>query len=133
VSRTYKEKPWKFQAKFLENEAEQSKYWYTKIVTQERTKTGPFRWEWVELDPPREQQSYFWLDNAGVKTKKKRYDNEDKWYYGMYSRAPSWHTRMYMNRPARRAAHLKERQALFCDLDEFDFYVEEDDEFVYYW
>ena len=49
--------------------------------------------------------------------KRKSDDHDSRWY----EETPSWHTRMTMNRPQRRADHLWEKKALSQEEDELDY------------
>lgn len=50
-----------------------------------------------------------------------------------YSSAPSWHTRLYMNRPERRKTHLLEQKIKKGEDNENILLFPEAKKFVYYW
>lgn len=61
--------------------------------------------------------------------KKKDKDSKHRWL----EETPSWHTRLMMNRPQRRADHLWEREMLSKEIDELDYPDNKKKPKVYYW
>lgn len=114
MSRTYKDKPWKH-----------------------RDDTWEKNWEWVAYEQA--DGCFMKFSNPtyirylpGVLKKKKKHFKE--WGTNMYNRAPGWFTRQFMNRPARRKAHMLEQLCLNNpNLDDLDDFIVEDKEFVYYY
>ena len=72
----------------------------------------------VEYAKPKHFTIVKYIKGKTKKAKKKR-SFIDK-YYGMYSSAPSWWTRLTMNRPKRRACRVWERKVLFQDVETAD-------------
>ena len=106
MSRTYKDKPYKFA-----NPEQDWDYRHTGIqyTRQYRSYTADRGWEWAEYEATR------YLEKAGVLTKKKKHkDTEHHWMT-----TPSWWTRLYMRRPQR----ARENQSLrnIRVLEDFDF------------
>lgn len=61
--------------------------------------------------------------------KKKAHDSKHRWL----DETPSWHTRMMMNRPERRSAHMFERTALSKETDDLDYPDTNKKPKIYYW
>lgn len=106
MSRTYKDKPWKVK----NPEAADWRFGREK-VPYERTGTDIYTGE------PRQITSYWFRELPGVKTKKKKHVDCD-WHW-MQS-TPSWWTRLTMNRPQRREAHLWEWEVAHTHPDHID-------------
>jgi len=105
MSRTYKDKPWKFK----NPEAYDYTFGCEKVTYERETKN----WRTGE---PIVVQSYFYRELPGVKAKKKkRLDTEWHWMT-----TPSWWTRMTMNRPQRREAHLWEHEVVRTSLEDLE-------------
>jgi hypothetical protein len=117
MSRTYKDKPYKFM-----NPEQDWEYRHTGTPhTREYRVYSEGCWKWVEYD------RVYWLKKPGVLTKKKKHkDTEHHWMT-----TPSWWTRMYMRRPQR----VRENQQLrnIRDIDEFDFVDTGRKPHIYYW
>lgn len=105
MSRTYKDKPYKMRFPEYSLESERVPY--------ERDKSKVRYWYGESS-----AIGYWYHDIPGIKPKKrKEADTEWHWQRG----TPSEWTRLMMNRPERRAAHLLERKALFLEAEEIDF------------
>ena len=92
---------------------------YKDVPTKHRKPREVYDWNWdverIDLGPgyPR-----FWhRELPSTKTKKKK-EQDTEWHW---MSTPSWWTRLTMNKPQRRYYHLLEHEALFRDLEEFDF------------
>jgi hypothetical protein len=106
MSRTYKDKPWKFK----NPEAADWTYGREK-VEYERETTDYWTGE------PRVVTSYCYREVAGTKTKKRK-TTDTNWHW--LQSTPSWWTRMMMNRPQRREAHLWENRAVHTDPEQLE-------------
>jgi len=118
MSRTYKDK--KLELKYPEwrydyDNIEYSSYTIVKTHYTVFTLKGIQRLEYPE---PKEYTYVNYIKGPTKKLKKKRHYVEK--YYRMYSSAPSWWTRLTMNRPKRRACRLWERKVLFQDVETAD-------------
>jgi hypothetical protein len=110
MSRTYKDKPWKYRDDTWKSESVKVEGYSNKY----------------------DQICFYWIKLPGVKKKRKRSFVE--WGNWMYTSAPSWFTRMYMNRPARRKAHMFEQLCLNnSNLENLDGFITNDKAFVYYY
>lgn len=122
MSRTYKDKPYKYKY------PEDYDYTYgTEMVPYEYTYISPYNN--TEVTTVR----YWHKQVPGAKTKKKK-EIDTNWHW-MQS-TPSWWTRMTMNRPQRRAAHLWEREATMTpieELEELDTPNTSHKPHIYYW
>jgi hypothetical protein len=109
MSRTYKDKPWKFK-----NPEAYSWTWGTEKIPYEKTVLD---WRTGE---PKTITGYWYKEIPGMKSKKKK-DLDCEWHW--MSSTPSEWTRTMMNRPQRREYHLLEHEAVKTPLDsleEFD-------------
>lgn len=110
MSRTYKDKKWTLR--FPE-------YDYTKdreAVPYEAYRRR-YDWEtsnWIITDEVITR--YYYLPKKGVKTKKRR-KIDTNWHW---MSTPSWWTRLMMNRPQRRAAHLWEKEAQKTEVESLE-------------
>lgn len=108
MSRTYKDKHWKLRfpreddSVVIEYVAEVKVYDYNLRAFTGETRISKAR---------------FWIQEPGVKTKKKRRDS-DPWHWCQAT--PSWWTRITMNRPARRKGRIWEQKVLFQDIEDTD-------------
>ncbi|CAB4134460.1 hypothetical protein UFOVP273_79 [uncultured Caudovirales phage] len=117
MSRTYKDKPYKFSLQKKEWELYESipcVRWYTDYYTKE---LKSYNASWCH-DLPR------------AKVLKKRSYTERNFYRGC--KAPSWFVKEFMNRPERRKMRMWERSVLFEDIEETDPPVMYQN-FEYYW
>ena len=73
----------------------------------------------------------YYLQTKTTKCKKKRGTITE--HYNMYSKSPSWWTRLYMNKPKRRHCKVWERKALFEDLEQTDCPDFKNKPYHYYW
>ena len=116
MSRTYKDKPHRVRFPYG---WDHDRYMVSETVLI--TKSTELDWDTMEfvtteLATPYERHCYRWLKTKTTKPKrKKREDTEDHWMT-----TPSWWTRLMMNKPQRRRAHVWERKALFEDIEETD-------------
>jgi hypothetical protein len=118
MSRTYKDKPYKFV-----NPEQDWDYRHTGILytRQYRSYNADGGWEWAEYEATR------YLEKAGVLTKKKKHqDIEHHWMT-----TPSWWTRLYMLRPQRARENQQLRNIQV--LEDFDFVDTGRKPHVYYW
>jgi hypothetical protein len=124
MSRTYKDKPYKF--------VNPEQDWdYRHIGTPHTREYRVYSegcWKWVEYD------TVYWLKKPGVLTKKKKHkDTEHHWMGtpGHWTHTPSHWTHIMMNRPQR----ARENQSLRCiyDLEDFDFVDTGRKPHIYYW
>ena len=118
MSRTYKDK--KLALKYPEwrydfDNVEYFTYQVTKTHYSVFTGNG---FERVEYPEPKTFTYTKYIQGPTKKPKKKR--NVHTKYYHMYCTAPSWWTRLTMNRPKRRQCRLWERKVLFSDVEEAD-------------
>ena len=116
MSRTYKDIPSRIRfPKYWERDREML------VSTRQITKVTNLDWDTMEfvtteLEQPYERVHYSWIDLPTTKPKqRKRVDTENHWMS-----TPSWWTRLMMNKPQRRRAHVWERKALLEDLEETD-------------
>lgn len=73
----------------------------------------------------------YYIQTKTTKRKKKR--SAITKHYDMYSKSPSWWTRLYMNRPKRRHCRAWERKVLFEDVEETDCPDFKNKPYRYYW
>lgn len=106
MSRTYKDKPIKFR--FPES---YDWSWGTEKVPYTYTYQP-----WGTGEPV-DVVRYHYLQKPGVKTKKKR-EVDSEWHW--MGSTPSWWTRVTMNRPQRREAHLWEHDVARMPIDELE-------------
>lgn len=110
MSRTYKDRPYKFKPYHLEKEAS------TECIQYEAE-----YYEWG-TGIKRSGIRFCWLKVRGVKTKKKKTYNPYKaGDWGMST--PSWWTKMFMNRPQRAKLNRLARKAATLsrsELEDFD-------------
>lgn len=106
MSRTYKDKPWKFK-----NPEAYDYNWGCEKIPYEKEYTHYRSGEVFNIT------SYWVKPIAGAKTKKRKTVDCD-WHW--MSSTPSWWTRMMMNRPQRREVHLWEHTATHTPLDELE-------------
>ena len=108
MSRTFKDKPWKYTTEKLEKDA--SGEMLVGITNDRR---------------------YYWhRELPGVKTKKKR--NYTEFYLGYYSRCPSWWVKEFMTVPKRAACRNWEKTRNLSNLDD-DCPDYGNKPFEYYW
>ena len=106
MSRTYKDKP----AKFRFPEAYDWRWSCEKVPYDYTYKP------WGTEDSVTVTR-YLYRELPGVKTKKKR-EVDSEWHW--MGSTPSWWTRMTMNRPQRREAHLWEHDVARLPLEELE-------------
>lgn len=106
MSRTYKDKPWKFK-----NPEAWDWRWGTEKV--------PYDGESIDIytGKPRTVTRYWFRELPGAKTKKRK-EIDTNWHW--MGSTPSWWTRMMMNRPQRREAHLWEREVEKTPFEELE-------------
>lgn len=119
MSRTFKDKKlslrypeWRYDYDDIEL------YSYEVIRTHYTTFTVEFGVQTHEYLVPKKYTVVKYIKGPTKKTKKKRSFIEK--YYCMYSSAPSWWTRLTMNRPKRRACRVWERKVLFEEVETTD-------------
>lgn len=106
MSRTYKDKP----ARVRFPEAYDWR-WSCEKVPYDYT-YSPYG-----VEDPVTVTRYLYRELPGVKTKKKR-EVDSEWHW--MGSTPSWWTRMTMNRPQRREAHLWEHDVARTPLEELE-------------
>lgn len=103
------------------------------VPTKHRKPRQTYDWLYgVEQIPYLRDNTYrrvWYRDVAGAKAKRRK--EVDCEYHWMTT--PSWWTRLTMNRPQRRYYHLLEHEALYKDLEDFDFPDFRKKPHVYYW
>jgi len=110
MSRTYKDRP--ARVRFPESYTWEFGTEKIPYETKRLSYTDPN--DWVDVT------RYWYKEIPGYKTKKRK-DVDCEWHW--IGSTPSWWTRMMMNRPQRRAAHLWEQEASHTlpeQLDELD-------------
>ena len=113
MSRTYKDKPYKYSDQFHSWEQDRYAVEYTVLQTHSYEydpKLG--RYASIELSEPIERAGVRYLQAKTSRTKKRK-SEEDLEYRWMST--PSWWTRMFMNRPQRHRGRAWERKVLLCD------------------
>lgn len=117
MSRTYKDKPRKFQRPSFEERIIRVHYEATIID-----------WEGNSHDIER----VYWLDRKAGPKVKRIVDNDWHWQHS----TPSWHTSIYMNRPLRRRAGAWEHKVVrlpVADIDLDDVPNNSKKPHMYYW
>lgn len=118
MSRTYKDKPYKFSNQYKE--------WNTQY--SERIPYTAYYVDYITGEEY-EKTRYFCVKQAGVLVKKKKKVNTEHHWMS----TPSAWTRLMMNRPQRRAGRVWERKVLFEDLEETDSPGVGRKPHIYYW
>lgn len=112
MSRTYKDKSWKF--KYPES---QYNFGSERIPYEHECKVYAYidnEWAWTGKTEVRTR--YFYLDVAGAKTKKKkRVDSEWHWMT-----TPGWFIKEFMNRPQRAKGRMWEKKITKVALEDLD-------------
>lgn len=113
MSRTYKDKKWELRHPEDAIHYGMHRVPYTTTIKYFNPDEGRFEDTGVEVT------RYRYLPTKGAKTKKRKHE-DTSWHW---MSTPSWWTRMMMNRPQRREAHLWEQEASHTpieDLEELD-------------
>lgn len=110
MSRTYKDKKW--ELRFPEDSLNHGmeKVPYTTTLKYFNPDEGHFEDTGVEVT------RYIYRPVKGAKTKKRKHADTN-WHW---MTTPSWWTRMMMNRPQRREAHLWEHSAAHTPLESLE-------------
>jgi len=122
MSRTYKDKPWKFK-----NPEAYDYTWGAEKIPYE------YQYQPWGTEEPVTVTRYWYKPIPGAKTKKKKHVDCD-WHW--LQSTPSWWTRMMMNRPQRRESRLWEHDAERISLDsleELDYPLVGKKPHIYYW
>lgn len=126
MSRTYKDKPWKF-TKYYDQGNDTVRVEYIA----ERTRVFcPKTYRYITLDEPVYCTGYYFIKVKTSKPKAKR-SEDTKWFW--HRGTPSAWTRTMMNRPQRYKGRRWERKVLFEDIEETDPPGVSRKPHVYYW
>jgi hypothetical protein len=133
MSRTYKDRPYKIrfpQERRDDYVVYKEEPWLqtTKVVGYDRE---TFKTIEEELPFPVWHVTRWEIPGPTTKPKLRRY--KESRGYGRYTGAPSWWTRMFMNKPQRHKGRQWERKVLFEDLEETDPPGVSRKPFVYYY
>lgn len=131
MSRTYKDKKLELKYPEWKHDYDDVEYFSYQVV---RTHYNVFTEEGLQrLEYPEPKTFTYtkYIKGPTRKAKKKRHAKTN--FYHMYCSAPSWWTRMMMNRPKRRHCRVWERKVLFSDVEEADCPDFKNKPYQYYW
>ena len=113
MSRTWKDKPWKF-SEHNDFGKDRIRVTYEAEITKTLCTTT---WQIIELEKPVYVTRFCSIQQKSTKPKVRKSKNTEwKWY----RQTPSWWTHLYMIRPMRRRGRTWEHKVLFEDIEDSD-------------